>query len=47
MIAVDGDEKVDFENTQLNFTRKPPDCHSLKLKQFCKLPVVRHNLLYL
>ena len=42
MIAVNGEEKVD-----LDFTRKPPGRHSLKLKQFCKVRVVRHNLLYL
>ena len=45
MTAVNGDEKVDLENTQL--TRKPPGRHSLKLKQFCKVNVVRYNLLYL
>ena len=45
MIAVNGNEKVDLENTQL--TRKPPGRHLLKLKQFCKVLVVRHNLLYL
>ena len=45
MIAVNGDEKVDLENT--HFTRKPPDRHSLKLKQFCKVHIVRHDLLYL
>ena len=45
MIAVDGDEKVDLENTQLY--QKAPGRHSLKLKQFCKVHVVRHNLLYL
>ena len=43
--AVNGDEKVDLEN--LNFTRKPPGRHSLKLKQFYKVHVLRHNLLYL
>ena len=45
VIAVDGGEKVVLET--LNFTRKPPGRHSLKLKQFCKVHVVRHNLLYL
>ena len=45
MIAVNGDEKVDLET--LNFTRKPPGRQSLKLKHFCKVHVVRHNLLYL
>ena len=45
MIAVNGDEKVD--SGTLNFTRKPPGRHSLKLKQFCNVHVVRQNLLYL
>ena len=45
MIAVNGDEDVDLEKP--NFTRKPPGRHSLTLKQFCKVHVVRHNLLYL
>ena len=45
MIAVNLDEKVDLEN--INFTRKPPGRHSLKLKQFCKVHIVRHNLMYL
>ena len=45
MIAVTGDEKVDLET--LNFTRKPLGRHLLKLKQFCEVHVVRHNLLYL
>ena len=44
MIAVDGEEKVDFEN--INFTRKPPGSYSLKLKQFCRVHVVCHTLLY-
>ena len=44
MIAVNGEEKVDLET--LNFTRKPPDRQSLKLKQFCKV-FFRHDLLYL
>ena len=45
MIAANGDGKVDLET--LNFTRKPPGRHSLKLKQFCKMHVHCHNLLYL
>ena len=45
MIAVTGDEKLDSENTQLY--QKIPGRHSLKLKQFCKVHVVRHDLLYL
>ena len=45
VIAVDGNEKVNLET--LNFTRKPPGHHSLKLKQLCKVHIVRHNLLYL
>ena len=44
MIIVNGDENVDLENTQLY--KKPPGHHSLKLKQFRKVHVVRH-LLYL
>ena len=46
MIAVNGDEKVVLENSQL-YQKKAPGRHSLKLKQFCKVHVVRHNLLYL
>ena len=45
VIAVNGDENVDLETP--NFARKPPGRHSLKLKQFCKVHVVRHNLLYI
>ena len=45
MIAVNGDENVDLE--LYNFTRKPPGRHSFKLKQFCKVNVVRQSLLYL
>ena len=45
MIAVNGDEKVDLETPK--FTGKPPGRHSLELKQFCKVHVVHHNLLYL
>ena len=45
VIPVNGDESVDLENT--HFTRKPPGRHSRTLKQFCKVHVVRHNLLYL
>ena len=47
MIAVNGDENVDLENTKLYKKLMPPGRHSLKLKQFCKVHVVRHNLLYL
>ena len=42
MIAVDGDEKVDSENTELH-----KKATHFKLKQFCKMHVGRHNLLYL
>ena len=45
VIAVNGNENVDLENTQL--FQKLPGRHSLKLKQFCKVYVVHHNLLYL
>ena len=45
MIAVNGDEKVDLENTQLY--QKASRSSLTKLKQFCKVHVVRHNLLYL
>ena len=46
MIPVNNDESVDLETP--NFTRKPPGRrHSRTLKQFCKVHVVRHNLLYL
>ena len=45
VIAVNGDEKVDLET--LNFARKPPGRHLLKLKQFFKVHIVRHNLPYL
>ena len=43
MIAVKGDEKVDLENTQLY--QEASRSSLTKLKQFCKVHVVRHNLL--
>ena len=45
MIAVNSDEKVDLESTQLY--QKASRSSLTKLKQFCKVHVVRHNLLYL
>ena len=37
MIAANGDEKVDLESTLTH----------IKLRQLCKVHLVRHNLLYL
>ena len=48
LIAVNGDEKADLENIKLYQKASRSDRrHSLNLKQFCKVHVVRHNLLYL